>query len=156
MKRILMIALMAFPVTFFGQAELSRMDAAGNKTRPARPNTESVEAIYVEVIVSFNEKEGQIVRTEFGSDGIENIGDKETVVQMKELSSKIFKTVPDAMKELASMNFKFLTTYEIPGKDGRPAAHLVFEKRVLGRAVREEMEKQSAKPATPAPATKTK
>lgn len=156
MKKILMIAMMALPVAAFSQAALTKADSpsAETKTRQPRPNTESVEAIYVELVVSYNEKEGQTVKTQFGSEAFEKITDKESLVQMKELSERTYKTVPDAMAHLTSMNFKFLTSYELPGKDGKNSAHLIFEKRTLGRAMREEIEKQNTKPAATVAPTK--
>ncbi len=153
-----MMAMMALPIAAMSQAQLSKADGVSEtRTRPARPNAESsVEAIYVELVVSYNEKEGQTIKTQIASDAFEKITDKESLAQLKELADKGFKSVPDAMSHLSSMNYKFLTSYELPSAAGRSNAHLIFEKRTLGRAVKEEMEKQNVKPATPAPAVKTK
>lgn len=150
-----MIALMALPVAGFTQAQLTAADPSKTATKPARPNSESVEAIYVELVTSFNEKEGQVIEVHFGQEAFDKITDKESLVQLKDLSGKQFKSVPDAMAHLASLNFKYLDTYTIPGKDGKNQAHLIFEKRTLGRAAREDMrEKQpnvrTAEPAKPA------
>lgn len=159
MKKILMIAMMALPMAAMSQAQLTKGDASATetRTRQARPNAESsVEAIYVELVVSYNEKEGQVIKSQLGNNVFDKVTDKETVMQIKELSDKAYKSVPDAMAELTAMNFKFLTSYELPNSSGKNSAHLIFEKRTLGRAVKEEMEKQNVKPATPAPAVKAK
>jgi hypothetical protein len=157
MKKILIIAMLALPVAGFSQAQLTKGDAAATEQRKqARPNMESVEAIYVELVVSSNEKEGQTIRTQMASDAIEKTTDKESAIQLKELSDKAYKTVPDAMADLASMNFKFVTSYQLTGKDGKPTAHLVFEKRALGKAAREAMDRQIPQKPTATPPAKTK
>lgn len=150
MKRILMIALMAFPAVAFSQTELKRGESTETKARPARPGAESVEAVYVEVIASASEKGETTVSVQMGNDVFDNSTDKESMVQLKTLSEMTFKTVPDAMAYLAKLNFKYLDSYTLPGANGRDTAHLVFEKRMLGKAAREEMqERQSvAKPTT--------
>lgn len=150
MKRILMIAMMAFPVVAFSQAELSKTEAVETRARAARPGGESVEAIYVEVIATSSEKGETVVSLQLGNNAFDNVSDKESVVQLKSLSEMTFKTVPDAMAHLARLNFKYLDSYSLPSVNGHTAAHLIFEKRMLGKAAKEQMqEKQpSAKPTT--------
>ncbi|HEY8403906.1 MAG TPA: hypothetical protein VIK71_04800 [Flavobacteriales bacterium] len=156
MKKILILAMLALPVAGFSQAQLTKPDGADPKVRQARPNIESVEAIYVEIVVSNNEKEGQVIRTQIASEAFEKVTDKESIVQLKELSDKSYKTVPDAMADLASKHFKFVTSYQLVGKDGKPTAHLIFEKRALGKSAREEMERQTAPRPAVTPPAKTK
>jgi hypothetical protein len=157
MKKILIIAMLALPVAGFSQAQLTKSDApAVEQRKQARPNMESVEAIYVELIVTNNEKEGQTIRTQIANEAMEKITDKDSVVKLKERTDKGYKTVPDAMADLASKHFKFVTSYQLTGKDGKPTAHLIFEKRALGKAARETMEKQIPQKPTATPPAKTK
>ncbi len=154
MKKVVMIALMALPIAGFSQAQISRADNTDGR-REMRQNSEpSVEAIYVEVVTSMSDKEGQTVHIEISSSLMESLTDKEAIVQLKDLSGKSFATVPDAMAFLAGQNFKFVTSYQLPDKMGRNSAHILMEKRTLSRAMRDEIRQKEAagtKPASAAP-----
>lgn len=141
-----MIALMGLPFMAMSQTPLTKANASGVETKPrqARPNTPSLEAIYVEIVVTYNDKEGQSVKIEHAPNVFESVTDKESLEQLKSLSGKTYKNVPEAMSSLASMQYKFISNYQVPSKDGN-SAHLVFEKRTLSKAAKEEIrEKQAA------------
>lgn len=147
MKKFLMIALMALPFAAMSQAQLTDANARQPVGREGQPQS-SVEAIYVEIVVSYNDKDGQRIVSKVGEEALTSISDKETQVQMKSLSEKVFKSVPDAMAELAGHNFKFVTSYQVPSKDG-DTAHLVFEKRTLSRAMQKEIQERDKARITP-------
>jgi hypothetical protein len=128
MKKLMILALAAMP--FLASAQDKPATTAAAKPQESKFAVANPETIFLELVIENNAMGGSLIRVDFGRDLLASIQDKELAKQLSELRTANFTNVPDAMNYLASIGFKYSSTYPTFDKDNKTQTHLVFEKRL--------------------------
>lgn len=152
MKKLIIYALLALPLISQSQDKGTAQPAT--KTTDNKFALENPELIYLDLVISSNSVGGSTIRADYGKEISTSMTDKETAKQLMDLRTTQFPSTPDAMNYLASIGFKYLDTYSVSDKEGKPETHILFEKRIMKRpnpnATRPERPTEGTKPAEPA------
>jgi hypothetical protein len=126
MKRIVLTALIAFPLVAMSQTRTA--PAAGENTQKSALTVQDPEVLYVELVITESTAGGTNMRLDPGRDQFAGITDKEVLSQLSGFRAIPITTVPDAMTYLASLGYKYSGDYNVTFKE-RHETHLLFEKR---------------------------
>lgn len=145
MKKIIVLFIAALP--FFAMAQDKKETAAAPATATKandKPVLTNPEVIFMELIVSQGPM-GSVIKADIGREIVSTLTDKEVIKQLGDLRTMSFSNMPDAMNYLATIGFKYQSTYVTYDKEGKADSHLVFEKRLTKRP----MGDGGAKPVRP-------
>ncbi|MFN0033282.1 MAG: hypothetical protein ACKVOR_14060 [Flavobacteriales bacterium] len=144
MKRMIVFAIAALPLFAMAQDKKEPVPTTSATKTNDKPAITNPETIFMELIVSQGPV-GSVIKADIGRDIVSSLTDKELVKQLSELRTMSFSSMPDAMNYLASIGFKYVSTYVTYDKEGKADSHLVFEKRLSKRPPAE----GGTKPAKP-------
>ncbi len=161
MKKLFVLAIAALPLFAVAQDKketgAAPVPAAATKGNE-KPMVTNPESIFIELVVSQGPT-GTVIKSDIGRDMVSTLGDKELVKQLSEVRTMTFANMPDAFNYLASIGFKYISTYTTYDKDNKMDSHLIFEKR-LNKRPTADGGARPAKPERPAaevkPAAETK
>ncbi len=131
MKKIIVLAIAALPLFVMAQDKKETAPTTSTKATE-KPALNNPEMIFMELVVAQGPT-GTVIKADVGRDIISSLTDKELIKQLNDVRAMTFSNMPDAMNYLASIGFKYQSTYVTYDKDGKADSHLVFEKRIMKR-----------------------